>query len=31
VVNDMKHGRGKLVKSDGTVIEGTWEDNELVE
>ncbi len=27
VVNSMKHGQGKLVKSDGTVVEGTWEDN----
>ena len=31
VVNDKKHGLGKLVKSDGTVIEGTWAEDKLVE
>ena len=31
VVNDMKHGKGKIVKLDGSVIEGTWENGNLVE
>ena len=30
VVNDMKHGKGKIVKLDGSVIEGTWENGDPV-